>query len=213
MREKIILVGGGGHCRSIIDVIEAGGHFDIEGIVDTEERIGTQVLGYSVIGCDKDLQTLCGSVRNFCIALGHVKSTIRRRELYTILKMHGAHLPVIISPTARVSKWATVAEGTVIMHQVVVNANATIGVCGIVNTSAVIEHDVVIGDHCHIGPMAVLNGNCLVGSDNLIGSNAVLLPGITAGNNVIVAAGCVVTKPVHDNILVAGNPGVLKRKL
>ena len=45
-----------------------------------------------------------------------------------------------------------------------------------------------------------------IGNDVWIGGNATILPGVTIGNNVVVAAGAVVTHDVPDNTLVAGVP-------
>ena len=56
--KEIILIGGGGHCKSVIDVIEQESQFVIVGIVDKPELIRTEVLGYPVIGSDADLESL-----------------------------------------------------------------------------------------------------------------------------------------------------------
>ncbi len=212
MKEQIILVGGGGHCKSIIDVIEAKDEYSIAGIVDVEAKLGSNVLGYPIIATDDDISDLCGTYKNFAIAIGHLDSNAKRKDLYSKLKQLGAKLPVVISPFARISKASTIGEGTVVMHGVVINANASLGVCCIVNTSSVIEHDVTMEHHCHLGPNSCLNGGCRIESDVLIGSGAVVLPGLTVGSNSIVAAGAVVIKSIGDNCVYAGNPAVHKKR-
>src|SRR5690606_2747519 len=97
-RESIILVGGGGHCRSVIDVIEQQGKYQIIGIVDLKELIGQQVLGYPVIGCDDQLPELLERCRTAVITVGHLRSNDLRLKLYELLKDIGYALPVIISP-------------------------------------------------------------------------------------------------------------------
>ena len=78
MKEKIILIGGGGHCKSCIDVIEQEGRFTIAGIVDVPEKKQHNVLGYPVIGTDADLEELIKTFPNMLITLGYIKSPIHR---------------------------------------------------------------------------------------------------------------------------------------
>ncbi len=171
--DNIILVGGGGHCRSVIDVIEKEGRFKIFGILDKEENVGKKVLGYEIIGTDMDLEYFRKYSEYAFVTVGHIKNVNKRKELFSILKEHGYKLPVIISPLAYVSSHSSVDEGTVIMHFAVVNANVRIGKNCIINTKALIEHDCCIGDHCHISTGAILNGNVKVEDETFIGSNAV----------------------------------------
>jgi sugar O-acyltransferase (sialic acid O-acetyltransferase NeuD family) len=172
-KEKIILVGGGGHCSSVIDVIEQQGFYSIYGIVDLREKVGQKNLGYSIIGCDDDLPKLSVEFRNFLITLGHLKSAQKRIDIYTELIRLAVHLPVIISPLAYVSGYAELGNGTVIMHMAQVNANAVIGKNCIINSKALVEHDAIIGDHCHISTGAIINGGTKVGDSSFIGSGAV----------------------------------------
>ena len=213
MKEKIILVGGGGHCRSVIDVIEEQGIYQIAGIVDVPQKIGSSILGYKVFATDSDLPKLANDYKHFCITIGHIKSNRVRKDLYFDLKNRGANFPVITSPIAYVSRFARIKEGSVVMHRSVVNANASVGIGCIANTGCIIEHDVLIDDHCHIGPSAAVNGGCNIGTDCFIGSNAVVAPGITILNNSLIAAGSVVISNIEENSMYAGNPAKLKKKV
>jgi len=174
MKEEIVLVGGGGHCRACIDIIEQEGRFSIAGIVDVPEKRLQNVLGYPIIGSDTDLAELIKMYRNVLITLGHIKSPARRMELYNDLIRMGACFPVIKSPFAYVSSHAHVAEGTVVMHHVLINAGASVGRNCIINSKALLEHDAVIGDHCHISTGAVVNGGVKIGCGSFLGSNAVV---------------------------------------
>ena len=89
MKEKIILIGGGGHCSACIDVIEQEGRFTIAGIVDVPEKKQHNVLGYSVIGSDADLAELIKTFPNVLITLGQIKSPTRRMELFNDLMTDG----------------------------------------------------------------------------------------------------------------------------
>lgn len=172
MKEKIILIGGGGHCHSVIDVIEQTNKYEIMGIIDIKEKVGRQVLGYEIIGCDEDLEGMIKYCKNVHISLGHLKSNQRRVELYYRLKEIGFLFPIIISPLAYVSKYAYIDEGTIIMHHAIVNANAKIGKNCIINTKALIEHDAIVEDFCHISTGAIVNGGVIVKANTFFGSNA-----------------------------------------
>lgn len=172
MKEKIVLLGAGGHCHSVIDVIELENKYEIIGIVDLKENIGKKVFNYSVVACDDELEEVYKSCKNALITVGHIKSNEIRVRLYKRLKEIGFNLPTIISPNAYVSKYSTIGEGTVIMHHALINANTKIGTNCIINTKALIEHDTKIGDNCHISTDAIINGGVVVRSDSFIGSNS-----------------------------------------
>lgn len=171
-KEKILLLGGGGHCHSVIDVIELENKYEIAGIIDKKELISKKILGYEIIGSDDDLEELFKTYKNVIITVGQIKSNQIRVKLFNYVKKIGFNLPVIISPLAYVSKHSKVQEGTIIMHHALINANAKIGKNCIINTKSLIEHDVIVEDFCHISTGSILNGNVLVKENTFYGSNA-----------------------------------------
>lgn len=205
-KEPIILVGGGGHCISCIDVIEQTGLYDIVGILDQPEKKGTNVLGYPVIGTDDDIPALIADCPNFHITVGQIKSSNIRQIIYNKIKNDGGKLPVIISPTAQVSSHTAIEEGTIIMHQAFVNAAVTIGKSCIINSKALIEHEVNIGDFCHISTAACINGQVSMGTNCFIGSNTVVGNNLTIADNSIVAAGSQVLKSLLKSGVYIGSP-------
>ena len=172
MKEKIILIGGGGHCHSVIDVIEQENKYEIIGIIDTTENIGKKVLDYEIIACDDDLEELFKTCKNAVITIGHIKSNSLRIKLFSKLKNIGFNLPVIVSPLAYISKHSSLDEGTVVMHHALINTNAKIGKNCIINTKALIEHDCIVEDNCHISTASVLNGGVVLKENTFFGSNA-----------------------------------------
>lgn len=202
--KNLILIGGGGHCKSVIDVAEAAG-YTILGILDKPSEVGKKVLAYEVIGSDADMGKYADKAE-FIVSVGQIKSPELRIKLHQMLADAGCQLATIISPIAHVSKYATVGEGTVVMHQAVVNADARIGKGCIINTMADIEHDVRIGDFCHISTAAVVNGEVKVGNDVFIGSRTVVHNCKTITNDIIIAAGSVVTQNLDKSGIYAGNP-------
>lgn len=177
-KQPILLIGGGGHCHSVIDVVEQQGKYSIYGIVDVPEKQGTTVLGYPVVGTDDDLPGLVVKCPNAVITVGHIKSNALRVKLYKAATALGFNLPVIISPLAYVSTHAQIADGTVVMHHALINAKARIGQNCIINSKALVEHDATIGNHCHIATAAVVNGGVVVGDNTFIGSNSVTVQGV-----------------------------------
>ena len=124
--KPLILVGGGGHCKSVIDVAESAG-YTILGILDRPEEVGKRVLGYEVIGTDDEMAKYKDQAE-FVVTVGQIKSPDLRIKLHQMLDKAGCKLATVIAPTAHVSRYATVGEGTVVMHQAVVNADAKIGI-------------------------------------------------------------------------------------
>lgn len=192
MKPKILLIGGGGHCKSVIDVIEEEGSFEIAGIIDQKEVIGQKVLGYEIIGCDEDLPTLLSQYPNAVITVGQIRSANVRKKLFFMLDSLGYLLPTIISARAYVSKRAILGRGTVILHDALINTQAQIGDNCIINSKALIEHDCTIGDHCHISTSTVLNGSTQIGSGTFIGSNAVSKEGAIVQENSFIKAGSII---------------------
>jgi len=170
--KEIILLGGGGHCKSVIDVIEQEEKYVIAGIIDKKELIGADVLGYKIIGCDDDLPKLRETFQYAIITVGHIKSNMTRIKLFNLLKELDFHMPSIISPFAYVSKHAFVDEGSVIMHHALINSDANVGKNCIINSKALIEHDAIVEDNCHISTASVINGGSVVKANTFYGSNA-----------------------------------------
>lgn len=170
--ENILLIGGGGHCKSVIDVIEQENKYSIAGIIDKKERIGEKVLGYEIMGSDEDIKKLFDKYKYAFITIGHIKSNSTRLSIFSLLKSIGYKIPAIISPLAYVSKHSFIGEGSIIMHHALVNTGAKIGQNCIINTKALIEHDVLIEDNCHISTASVVNGGTIVKENTFIGSNS-----------------------------------------
>ncbi len=191
-KKPLILVGGGGHCKSVIEVAESAG-YTIIGILDKPEEVGKQVLDYKVIGTDDDIPQYVDK-SEFVITVGQIKSVTIRKKIAECIKKAGGKLATIIASDATVSKYATIGEGSVILHKCVVNADAKIGKNCIINTMANIEHEVEIGDYCHISTGVMVNGMTKVGSDTFIGSGSVLYNCIEVPNNSIIPAGTIVRK-------------------
>lgn len=204
MERPLILVGGGGHCRSVIDVAEKAGR-RIMGILDLPEFVGTECLGYEVIGTDDDIPKFVDEC-DFLVTLGFIKSPVKRIELHRRILEAGGRLATLVSPLAHLSLHAEVGQGTVVMHFVSVNASARVGEGCILNTFANIEHDSIVGDFCHISTGAMVNGDCEVGEASFVGSGAVLYNGVKIAPNTLIGGGAVVYRTLTTAGTYLGNP-------
>lgn len=205
-KEKVILIGAGGHCKVIIDIIGSGEKYEIIGITD-KDGIGTNLYGIPIVGTDDELFDIYKSgVKNAFISLGALNNMEIRNKIYYNLKSIGYKLPILIHQRATVSPYVKVGEGTCVMAGAVINSGTVIGRNSIINTSSVIEHDCVIGNNCHVSPKAGLAGGVSVGNNSHIGIGANVIQGVAIGDNVIVGAGAVVIDDIKSNVTVAGVP-------
>ncbi len=191
--KKIILIGAGGHCKSCVDVIEKEKKYKIIKIFDKNKKI-KRLLNYQV-SLEKYLNTSLRKNYAF-VTVGQIKNSEIRYNLFKKLKKRGFKIPKIISPYAYVSKHAHIGEGSIVMHNVVINAGAKIGKNCIINTSSLIEHDVIIGDHTHISTKAVINGGTKIGSKVFFGSSSVTKQNIIIKNNSLISANKFIKKDI-----------------
>jgi len=187
MNSEIILIGGGGHCKSCIDVIEQEGR-TIAGIIEADINNKSHLLGYPVIGTDEDLPKLVG--RYHClITVGYITQREPRIRLYKKLRDLNAIMPTIVSPRAYISQHAKIGQGTIIMHGAIVNAGASVGNNCIINSHALIEHDATIEDHCHISTGSIINGGSRIGRACFIGSQTMIREYINIKENSLIGGG------------------------
>jgi sugar O-acyltransferase (sialic acid O-acetyltransferase NeuD family) len=202
--KDIVLIGGGGHCKAVIDVLEATSAWRIAGIVERRGSGIREVLGYEVIGFDEDLAALRQRYEFALVTCGQIKTPEPRMRIFHALKASGFVLPALVSPRAHVARSAVLGEGTIVMHGAHVGPDARIGANTIVNSRALIEHDALVGSHCHIATSACVNGGVSVGDRSLIGSGAVCREGTSIGTDCIVGMGTRVLKPLPDGTLFTG---------
>lgn len=204
--ESIILVGGGGHCKSIIDTIQSSNEFNIYGIVDLKENVGKKINNISIIDSDDNLYKYKGSIKNAFVCIGSVGDvSIRKRIYYTLIEL-GYNLPKIIDKTAVLAENVRIGDGTFIGKRAIVNSDSVIGENCIINSGAIIEHDCIVEDFVHVAPGAVICGGVHIGENSHIGANSTILQYKKVGENTIIGAGSVVTKNIAREKKAYGNP-------
>lgn len=195
--KKINLFGASGHAKVIIDIIESNG-FEVGYIFDDNPDIKV-FLGRQVISNYSNQQL---SSNPLIISVG---DNTLRKEIFE--KLNNVELlPAIAHPSAIISPYSKIGQGTVVMPNVVINSGVYIGDNCIINTSAVIEHDCLIEDITHISPNAALAGGVKIGKGTHIGIGVSTIQCIKIGANTIVGAGAVVTKNLPANCTAVGLP-------
>ena len=200
MKEKIILIGGGGHCKVVIDAIRKGGIYDIAGIVDKDLKTGSVMLDIPVLGNDDELETeFKAGVKNAFISVGSIGDCGLRKKLYENALEKGFNFPKIIHPSAVIADDVEIGDGTFVAASVTVNTGAKIGKNVILNTQSSIDHDCKIGDFVHIAPGVKLSGGVKVGDESHIGISAAVVQNKTIGKRCFVKAKECVYKDLIDD--------------
>lgn len=206
-KRKIILIGGGGYCKVVIDTILSENKYEIVGVTDLKEKRGEKILGISMIGTDDDIEKYFKKGVKFCfITIGSIGKPCLREKLYIKAKKIGFKFPNIIHSNSAISKYIEIGEGNYIAGGTVINAGVSIGNNCIINTGCIIDHDCKIKDFIHIAPGVVLSGGVKIGKYSHIGTGSSIIQYINIGENTIIGAGSVVVKNIPSNVVAYGNP-------
>jgi sugar O-acyltransferase (sialic acid O-acetyltransferase NeuD family) len=207
MNKKILLVGGGGHCKSVLDSLLELNEFSEIGIIDKIENKDKLILGVPVVGCDEDLQRLFLKGYEYAfVSVGSIGNPNIRIKLFNLLNGIGFKIPNIIDPSATVSHHVNMEMGIFVGKNAVINAGSTISKGAIINTGTIIEHDCIIGEFVHIAPGTVLSGEVQIGDNTHIGANSVIKQQLKIGSDSIIGMGSIVLGNVRDHIVAYGNP-------
>jgi len=206
MSAGVVIIGGGGHAKVVIESLRASGK-SVAVIVDADPT-PREVLGVPVVGDDLKLPELKGQgFSELFVAIGDNRL---REKLGRKAQGLGFSLVNAIHPSAIVSPTARIGEGVAIMAGVAINADSRIGDLAIINTGAVVDHDCRLGVACHLGPASALAGTVSVGERAFLGVGARAIPGVSIGADTIVGAGGVVVRDLPDNVLAVGVPARIK---
>ncbi len=187
----------------VLDCAIAAGTFGRIAFVD-DDPAREDVCGCPVLGSSSSLpDAVAAGFSKVIVAIGD--NSLRARFFVRAARA-GLEPAVVIHPTAFISPFALVGDGTVVMPHAVINTGAVIGRDCIINSASVVEHDCFVSDHAHISPGAVLGGGVHVGEGAHVGLGASILPGAVIGAESVVGAGSVVLRLVDQGAVVAGVP-------
>lgn len=206
MNVPVLILGGGGHAKVLVEALLAGGAV-IAGIVDPDPELQTKtVLGVPVIGDDETVGEYPGDAIRLVNGIGSVGLPKARKAIFERFLALGFNFASVTHPSAVVASDALLEEGAQIMAGAVIQPGCRIGRNAIVNTRVCVDHDCVIGEHVHLAPGVTLSGAVTVGAGCHLGTGATVIQGINIGAGSVVGAGAVVTKDVSAGVTVVGVP-------
>lgn len=207
-REGWCVVGGGGHARSVVDLLTSLDERVAYLVTSDGQRPAWYDPTAPVLG-DEDVP---GSTRTagaaWAVAVG---DNALRRRLHAWLESLGCWLPALMAGTSTVSSTAHVGQASIAFEHSHVGPGADLGTGAIVNTGAIVEHDALVGAFSHVAPGSVLLGGCRLGADSVLGARASVLPGISVGDRSVVGAGAVVVRDLAEDARVTGIPARTQR--
>jgi UDP-N-acetylbacillosamine N-acetyltransferase len=194
----LVLLGFGGHARSVADVGLTAGYTKLW-FVDDNAAEGERFLDFPV---RKFMPTDAGGWVYVPCAGDN-----RRREVQ-IQELISADLPIatIISPTATIGHGSAIGPGCFIGHHAHIGPLAKLGKGCIINTGGIVEHDCTTGDCVHVSVNSILAGRSSLGDRVFLGAGAVVIDGISVTNDVTIGAGGVVAESIELPGIYAGVP-------
>jgi sugar O-acyltransferase (sialic acid O-acetyltransferase NeuD family) len=202
--EKSILVyGGGGHAKTVIEMIQAIGRCQVVGIVDDGIPAGTRMLGFPVLGGREILPALAGQgLRLAANGVGAILDLRVRVRIFELLESAGFSFPALVHPSATVEPSAAVGEGVLVFARAYVGSSAVLQPRGMVNTGAVVSHDCVVNAYSHLSPGALLAGLVHIGSQTLVGMGVTTAIGVHIGSGVRIGNGAIILADVPDKTII-----------
>ncbi len=206
--EEVIIIGGGGHAKVIMDIIlknkEVGKDIKILGFYD-DNLSKEEVCGVPVLGSIDEVEKIISTNKNIKVIIG-IGDNRTRKQIFDKININDNRYFTAIHPSAIIGNKVSIGEGSVIVAGAVINIDTNIGSHCIINTCASVGHDIVIGDFVHISPGVRLTGGARIANNVHIGAGAVVIPGVSVGENSIIGAGAVVTKDIPANCTAVGIP-------
>ncbi len=161
MSAKLLVVGAGGHGRSVAESALLGARFELVGFVDDSWQTLPDIWGYPLLGGMDSLASQHSLVDLAIVAIGN---NALRRQLQESLIMLGFELATVVHPSALVSPSAVIGRGCAVMAGAIVGTEAQLGSGVIVNCGAIVDHHCIVEDFGHLGVKAAMAGGAVLGS-------------------------------------------------
>lgn len=211
MGRPVIIIGGGGHGKVLIDALKLL-NLEILGISDDDPSLAQKnIAGVPIIFRDQDVQGYLPDEVYLVNGLGGVEDTAARRKIYEKFKRLGFVFRQVIHPAAIISPDLFLSEGVQVMAGAVLQTGTCVQENSIINTSASLDHDCSIGPHVHIAPGVTVCGNVQIAEGVHVGSGATIIQGVTIGAYSLIGAAALVRKDVPPGSRVFGVPGRIGR--
>jgi sugar O-acyltransferase (sialic acid O-acetyltransferase NeuD family) len=201
--QNVVIYGGGGHGKSLIELVKAAGQYEVIGVIDDGLKPGEMILGIPVLGGGGKLAELYSEGIHLAVnAVGGIGDVRTRIKVFE--RIEGARFsnPSMAHPTAFIEASASLADGTQVFPFAYVGSDVRTGFGSIINTSAVVSHDCSLGAYVNIAPGAILAGGVQVGAGSLVGMGATVNLSVRVGEGCIVGNGATVKAEVPDGTMV-----------
>jgi sugar O-acyltransferase (sialic acid O-acetyltransferase NeuD family) len=199
----ILIYGGGGHGKSLIDLLRALGTYQVIGIIDDSKPSSSQVMELPILGGSEALEALYQrGVRLAVNAVGGIGDIQSRIKVFDQLAGVGFSCPTLVHPTAFVEPSAQLADGVQVMPHAYVGSEARIGFGVIINTGAIVSHDCLIGDYANLSPGAMLAGGVKIGAGTLVGMGVTIHLQVCVGEGARIGNSATVKRDVPPNRIV-----------
>lgn len=210
--EKIVIAGGGGFVKCIINYIENNPDFEIVGYTDIEDH--GVILGYNYLGTDDVLPELKASgVDNAVVGVGlRLNDASLKMKITNKLKEMGFKLPVLYGRNVVVHRGAVIEEGVVLRDGCIVQAGTTVKAHSMIGDNCFIGHDSVIKEYTHIVAGSNVGRDCIIGPSTMVANNVTVMNGVTIGANVLIGTKSLVKHDCLEPGVYFGTPCKLVRK-
>lgn len=205
MTKPVIIIGGGGHAKVLIDALRLRS-VRILGIMDPALAKGTRILDLPVLGDDAAVDAYGPDQVDLVNALGSIHVPVQRKAIFERFSGKGYRFAAVLHPSAVIASDVELGEGVQVMAGAVIQAGSRIGRNAIVNTRASVDHDCSIGEHVHVAPGVTLSGSVSIGDLVHVGTAAVVIQGTAIGRNSMIGAGALVLEAVPEDSTVLGSP-------
>ncbi|WP_018132196.1 acetyltransferase [Effusibacillus pohliae] len=206
MSRPVIVLGGGGHAKVLIDTLLLQNRKVLGVTVPVGEFFGKSLLGIRCIGNDDTILEYPADSIELVNGIGSVAAPDLRKRIFESFKGLGYEFTSVVHPSAVISAEAELAEGVQVMAGAIIQTGSSIGANTIVNTKVSVDHDCAIGNHVHLAPGVTLSGGVQVGDEVHIGTGATVIQGVRIGKNSIIGAGALVLNDVAEGVTVVGVP-------
>ncbi|KPK92641.1 MAG: hypothetical protein AMJ88_10370 [Anaerolineae bacterium SM23_ 63] len=201
--KALIIYGGGGHGKSLIDLVRVMGTFEIVGLIDDGLEVGSEVMGLTVFGGGTLLAPLAERGLRLAInAVGGVGDVGSRVMVFERILNAGFTCPTLIHPKAFVEPSAHLADGVQVFPNAYIGSEAKVGFGAIVNTGAVVSHDCRLEAYANVAPGALLAGGVTIGEGVLIGMGVTINLNVEIGAGARVGNSAVVKQDVPEGAIV-----------
>ncbi len=200
---SMIIYGGGGHGKALIDLLRALGSNPIAGVIDDRLTPGEPILGVPVLGGAVILGELKKRGVQLAVnAVGGIGNISVRIKVFEQLREAGFTCPALVHPRAFIEPSARLSEGVQVFPHAYVGSAAQIGYGAIVNTGAIVSHDCQVGDYANLSPGAILAGEVTIGRAVLVGMGVTVNLQVRVGERARIGNGATVKQDVPENGIV-----------